>query len=142
MTTHRFCLSVIIQKQPSKDAFRKRCSENIRWIYRRIRMPKCDFTLWHGSQFDPWCSRKCLSVKLPVANKCSSSWYGLMVITWKYNTMIKSRLWSQSWLRQTCNVFLFTFIKHLFKRRDVLHIGCLVKKKKKNDVPHSFDTNN
>ena len=94
-------------------------------------MPKCDFTLWHGSQFDPWCSWKCLSVKLPVANKCSSSWYGLMVITWKYNTMIKSWLWSQSWLRQTCNVFLFTFIKHLFKRRDVLHIGCLVKKKKK-----------
>ena len=26
------------------------------------------------------------------------------------------------------NVFFFTFIKHLFKRRDVLHIGCLVEK--------------
>ena len=41
--------------------------------------------------------------------------------------MNKSRLWSQNSLRQTCNVF-FTFFKHLFKRRDVLHIGCLVEK--------------
>ena len=29
---------------------------------------------------------------------------------------------------QCCNVFVFTFIKHLFKRRDVLNIGCLVEK--------------
>ena len=40
--------------------------------------------------------------------------------------MNKSQLWSQNWLRQTCNVFVF--IKHLFKRRDVLHIKFLVEK--------------
>ena len=38
----------------------------------------------------------------------------------------KSRLWSQNSLRLTCKVFVF--IKHLFKRRDVLHIGCLAEK--------------
>ena len=31
------------QWQPSKDVFRKRCSENMQQIYRRIFMPKCDF---------------------------------------------------------------------------------------------------
>ena len=31
------------QKQPSKGILRKRCSENIRKIYRRTPMPKCDF---------------------------------------------------------------------------------------------------
>ena len=51
-----------------------------------------------------------------------------MFITWKYNTMNKSQLRFQNWLRQICNVFVFTFIKHLFKWRDVLHIGCLVEK--------------
>ena len=51
-----------------------------------------------------------------------------MFITWKYHAMNKSRLWSQNLLRQTCNVFVFTFIKHLFKRRDFLHIGCLAEK--------------
>ena len=51
-----------------------------------------------------------------------------MFINWKYTTMNKSRIWSQNWLRQTCNVFIFTFIKHLFKRRDVFHIRCLVEK--------------
>ena len=49
-----------------------------------------------------------------------------MFITLKYNTMNKSLLLSQNSLRQTYNVFAFTFIKHLFKQRDVLHIGCLV----------------
>ena len=40
--------------------------------------------------------------------------------------MNSSWLWLQNWIRQTCNVF--TFIKHLFKLRDVLHIECLVEK--------------
>ena len=66
------------------------------------------------------------SAKSPVANKCNCSWCGLMFITWKYNTM--SRLLSLNSLRQTCNVFTFNFIKLLLKRRDVLHIGCLVEK--------------
>ena len=35
---------------------------------------------------------------------------------------------SQNWLRQTCNVFVFNFIEHLFKRSIVLHTGCLVEK--------------
>ena len=38
------------------------------------------------------------------------------------------------WPRQTCNLFLCTFIKHLFKRRNVLHIGCLVEKLKNHIV--------
>ena len=51
-----------------------------------------------------------------------------MCITWKYNALNKSWLWLQNWLRQTCNVFVFTFMKHLLKRRNVLHIECLVEK--------------
>ena len=31
------------QKQPSKNVLRKRCSENMQQIYRRTRIPKCDF---------------------------------------------------------------------------------------------------
>ena len=42
--------------------------------------------------------------------------------------MNKSRLWSQNSLRQTGNVFVFSFSKHLFNRRNVLHIGRLVEK--------------
>ena len=32
-----------IQKQPSRNVLRKRCSENMQQIYRRKPMPKCDF---------------------------------------------------------------------------------------------------
>ena len=32
-----------LQKQPPRSVLRKRCSENMRQIYRRIPMPKCDF---------------------------------------------------------------------------------------------------
>ena len=32
-----------LQKQPSRGVLRKRCSENMRQIYRRTPMPKCDF---------------------------------------------------------------------------------------------------
>ena len=31
------------QKQPSRGVLRKRCSENMKQIYRRTPMPKCDF---------------------------------------------------------------------------------------------------
>ena len=62
------------------------------------------------------------------SNECNCSYYGLIFITSKYNAMSKSWLWPQNWLRQTCNVFVFTFIKHIFKRRDVLQIKCLVEK--------------
>ena len=31
------------QKQPSRGALKKRCSENMQQIYRRTPMPKCDF---------------------------------------------------------------------------------------------------
>ena len=34
-----------IQKQPSRDVPKKRCSQNMQEIYRRIPMPKCDFNL-------------------------------------------------------------------------------------------------
>ena len=51
-----------------------------------------------------------------------------MFITSKHNTINMSQLWSQNSLRGTCNVFfVFNFIKHLFKWRDVLHIEYLVK---------------
>ena len=36
-------VSIKIQKQPSRGALRKRCSENMQQIYRRTSMPKCDF---------------------------------------------------------------------------------------------------
>ena len=42
--------------------------------------------------------------------------------------MNNNRLWSQNSQRHTYNVFVFTFITHLFKRKDVLHTGCLVEK--------------
>ena len=32
-----------IQKQPPRGVLRKRCSENMKQIYRRTPMPKCDF---------------------------------------------------------------------------------------------------
>ena len=35
---------------------------------------------------------------------------------------------------QCCNVFVITFIKHMFKQRDVLNIGCLVEKVVKHIV--------
>ena len=37
----KHCLKM--QKQPSISVFRKRCSENMQQIYRRLPMPKCDF---------------------------------------------------------------------------------------------------
>ena len=32
-----------IKKQPSRGVPRKRCFENMQYVYRRTRMPKCDF---------------------------------------------------------------------------------------------------
>ena len=39
------CISVYMQKQPSRGVLRKRCSENMQWVYRRRPMLKCDFNL-------------------------------------------------------------------------------------------------
>ena len=38
----------VVQKQPPRTVLRKRCSKNMKQIYRRTPMPKCDFTLRHG----------------------------------------------------------------------------------------------
>ena len=35
--------NIIAQKQPSKGALRKTCSENMQQIYRKTLMPECDF---------------------------------------------------------------------------------------------------
>ena len=32
-----------IQKQPSRDVLRKKCSKNMQEVYRKTPMPKCDF---------------------------------------------------------------------------------------------------
>ena len=41
---HRYTNECIyMQKQPPRCVPRKRCSENIKQIYRRAPMPKCDF---------------------------------------------------------------------------------------------------
>ena len=61
------------------------------------------------------------------SNECNCSYYGLVFIAWKYNAMNTSWLLLQNWLRQTCNVFVFTFINP-FKGRDVLHVQCFVEK--------------
>ena len=61
-------------------------------------------------------------------NECTFSYYGLIFVAWKYNAMNKSWLLLQSYLRQTFNFFVFTFIKHLFKLRFALHIECFVEK--------------
>ena len=34
---------LVLQKQPSRGVYKKRCCENIQQIYRRTPMPKCDF---------------------------------------------------------------------------------------------------
>ena len=34
------------QRQPSRGVLKKRCSENIKQIFRRIPMPKCDFNIF------------------------------------------------------------------------------------------------
>ena len=39
----RLKTTFIIQRQASKDVYKKRCSENMLQIYRRKPMPKCDF---------------------------------------------------------------------------------------------------
>ena len=77
--------------------------------------------------WDPWL---CLgeNIECNYSNECNCSYYGLIFITWKYNSINKSWLWLQNWLRQTCNFFVFTFIKHLFKWRNVLHIEWFVEK--------------
>ena len=82
---------------------------------------------WSLFSWDQWL---CLgeNIERRYSNECNRSYYGSIFITWKYNAMNKSWMWPQNWLRQTCNFFVFTFIKHLLKRRDVLHIKCLVQK--------------
>ena len=60
--------------------------------------------------------------------ECNCSYYGLVFITWKYNAMNKRWLLLQNWLKQTCNAFVFTFNKHPFKRKNVLHVQCFVEK--------------
>ena len=40
---HTFNFQWYLQKQPSRDVLRKRCSENMQQIYRSIPMPNCDF---------------------------------------------------------------------------------------------------
>ena len=82
---------------------------------------------WSFFSWDPWL---CFSpnIECRYSNECNCSYYWLIFITWKYSAMNKSWLWLRNWLRQICNVFGFTFIKHLFKRRDVLHIECLLGK--------------
>ena len=62
------------------------------------------------------------------SNERYCSYYGLIFIIWKYNAVNKNWMWPQNWLRQSGNVFVFTFTKHLLKRWDVLHIKCLVEK--------------
>ena len=42
LRTFYLCLTSF-QKQPPRGVLRKRCSENVQQIYRRIPMPKCDF---------------------------------------------------------------------------------------------------
>ena len=34
---------ILVQKQPSSGVLRKRCSEDMTQIYKRMPMPKCDF---------------------------------------------------------------------------------------------------
>ena len=60
-----FCFkNNIWQKLPSRGVPRKRCSENMQQIYRRIPMPKCDFnkvalqwrdSIWHEALFKKLC---------------------------------------------------------------------------------------
>ena len=77
-----------------------------------------------------WARWLCLgkNIESRYSNEWNCSYYGLIIITWKCNVMKKSWLWPLNWLRQTWNVFVFTFIKHLLKWRDVLDIKCLAEK--------------
>ena len=82
---------------------------------------------WSIFSWDPWlCLRE--NVECRYSNECNCGYYGLIFITYKYNAVNKTWLWLQNWQRQAWNVFVFTFIKHLFKRRDVLYIEWSVEK--------------
>ena len=49
-----------LQKQPSREVLRKKCSGNMQQIYRRILMPKCDFNkialqlYWFWNRTSAW----------------------------------------------------------------------------------------
>ena len=54
-----FCSVGIQQKQSSRGVFRKRCFENLKQVYKRTPMPKCDFNkVWSKtslkSHFGTW----------------------------------------------------------------------------------------
>ena len=85
-------------------------------------------------------SRLCFShnIESRYSNEWNCRYYGLVFITWKYTAMNKSWLWPQNWLRQTCNVFAFTFIKYLFEQTDVLHFAYWMLSRKRNK-PHSLN---
>ena len=68
------------------------------------------------------------NIECTYSNECNWFYYRLVFIAWKYNGMNKSWLLLQNWLRQICNVFVFTFIKYLFKRRHVSHVQGFVEK--------------
>ena len=53
------CFKFNVEKQPSRGVARKRCSENLQQIYKKINMPKCDFnTTFLKSHFSMGISRK------------------------------------------------------------------------------------
>ena len=53
-----------MQKQPSRGVLRKRFSENMRQIYRRTPMPKCDFKKLQRNFFDIKLRHGCSPVNL------------------------------------------------------------------------------
>ena len=78
--------------------------------------------------WDPWLCL-CENIECRCSNECNFSCYGLIFINWRYNAIMdQSWLWAQNWLKLAWNGFVLTYIKHLFKWRDVLHIECLVEK--------------
>ena len=84
---------------------------------------------WSLFSWDPWLCL-CENIECRYSDECNCSYYRLIFITRKYNAMNKSWLWPQKLLRPKMflSLSLPLLIKHLFKRRDLLHIKCLVEK--------------
>ena len=85
-----------LQKQPSRGALKKSCSENMQQIYRRTPMLKCDFTHRHG------CSpANLLHIFRTPFSKNTSRWLLLeliFAIVSKTQTILEFLLYSTSYL--------------------------------------------
>ena len=92
-------------------------------------------------------SWKWLSVKLPAANECYCSYYGLLCITWKYSSTTMNKSWLCVVAKLTkakLQIFLSLPLLLTMHHQKELTEGCFAywMLGRKNDKPYNFDMNN